>query len=170
MTLFKKILVPVDFSPHSTFAVRLGADLARRSSGAVTLLHVFDPLPYALPGDYEVFEPEQRQRLDSQIHRSLAAAQRRAETAGAPRVTTQLREGSPAAEIVELAAAGQFDLIVMGTHGRRGLQHAILGSIAERVVRLAPCPVLTARAPEEMVSPGDEVWPSGPEVHNRKAR
>lgn len=168
--MFKRILVPVDFSPHSTFAVRLGADLARRHSGAITLLHVFDPLPYALPGDVDALLPDQRQRLDSQTQKSLAAAQRRAETAGAPRVQRQLLEGNPAEEIVRFASEGQFDLIVMGTHGRRGLQHALLGSIAERVVRLAPCPVLTARAPEEMVSAGDEVWPSGPEATTSKPR
>ena len=170
MSMFRKILVPVDFSPHSTFAVRLAADLARRGSGAVTLLHVFDPLPYALPGDHDAFSTDQRQRLDRQIQKSLAAAQRRAETAGAPRVQRQLLEGNPAVEIVRFASEGQFDLIVMGTHGRRGLQHALLGSVAERVVQLAACPVLTSRAPEEMVSGGDEVWPSGSEVSTSKPR
>ena len=54
MSMFKKILIPVDFSAHSSFAVRLGADLARRSAASVTLLYVFDPLPYALPVEYDL--------------------------------------------------------------------------------------------------------------------
>jgi nucleotide-binding universal stress UspA family protein len=160
MTKFDKILIPVDFSAHSSLAVRLGADLASRYGGAITLLHVHDPLPYALPDNYQLFSPEQRRRLVEEIQKSLSAAQRRAETAGATSVQTKLLEGSPASEIVRFAGASGFDLIVMGTHGRRGLEHALLGSIAERVVRAAPCPVLTVRAPEERLGPGEGVWPT----------
>lgn len=162
--MFKKILIPVDFSAHSSFAVKLGADLARRSAASVTVLHVFDPLPYALPADYQVFTPEQREQLQSEIRKSLAALRLRAETGGAARVETQTLEGSPVTEIVRLAAEGGFDLIVMGTHGRRGVKHALLGSVAERVVRSAPCPVLTARAPDGQLNPADEVWPKASPV------
>src|SRR5688572_15732912 len=126
MQAFKKILVPVDFSPHSSFAVRQGADLARRSSAALVLLHVLDPLPYALPAYGEVFSPEQRAQLAVEIQRSLAALRLRAQTAGAPSVESAVREGHPPLEIVRFAEAGGFDLIVMGTHGRRGLAHAVL--------------------------------------------
>jgi nucleotide-binding universal stress UspA family protein len=160
MIAYEKILIPVDFSPHSTFAVRLGADLARRFHGSVTLLYVHDPLPYALPDEYELFSPEQRNRLQSLIQKALAAAQQRAETAGAPSVQSKMLEGNPASEIVRFAEEGGFDLIVMGTHGRRGMQHAVLGSVAERVVRAAACPVLTARPPEELLSRGEGVWPT----------
>lgn len=162
MTLFKHILIPVDFSTHSTAALRLGADLAARFQSSLTLLHVYDPLPYALPADYEMYTPEQRKIILAELEKGLATAQRRAETAGALRVHTQLIEGTPAKAIAEFAATKHIDLIVIGTRGRRGLQHALLGSVAERVVRTAPCPVLTVRSPAEPASEAAKVWPPAP--------
>jgi nucleotide-binding universal stress UspA family protein len=82
-----------------------------------------------------------------EFHRELAEQRRRAEFAGAPRVDTELLHGFAVSEIQHFAQQCNFDLIVMGTHGRRGLSHAFLGSVAERVLRLAPCPVLTVRSP-----------------------
>ncbi|MEY4543989.1 MAG: hypothetical protein RL685_184 [Pseudomonadota bacterium] len=160
MSTFEKILIPVDFSAHSSFAVKLGADLARRFAAPVTLLHVFDPLPYALPVEYEVLTPQQSEQLQAEIQKALAALRLRAETAGAARVETQVLQGNPVSEIARFASAGGFDLIVMGTHGRRGIKHALLGSVAERVVRIAHCPVLTARAPLELTNPAEGIWPS----------
>ncbi|MEO8180207.1 MAG: universal stress protein [Deltaproteobacteria bacterium] len=159
MALFKQILIPVDFSTHSTAAVLLGADVATRFQSSVTLLHVHDPLPYALPPEYEIYSPEQRKRILAELEKGLVAAKRRAETAGALSVQTQLIEGTPSRAIAEFAATKHFDLIVIGTHGRRGLQHALLGSVAERVVRTAPCPVLTVRSPEDPASEAAKVWP-----------
>ena len=77
--------------------------------------------------------------------KALAAEKKIAETAGAQRVDTHQLQGIAADEIVEFAKKGAFDLIVIGTHGRTGIQHALIGSIAERVVRRAPCPVLTVK-------------------------
>ena len=159
MTIFKQILIPVDFSTPSTAALRLGADMAGRFQGAVTLLHVYDPVPFAVSAEYEQYSPEQRKQLVTELEKSLAAAKQRAQTAGALNVQTRLLEGYPPNAIVEFAASGHFDLIVMGTHGRRGIQHALLGSVAERVVRTAPCAVLTVRAPEVRASEAAKVWP-----------
>jgi nucleotide-binding universal stress UspA family protein len=125
----------------------------------VTLLHVYDPLPFAVSAEYEQYSPEQRTRLVTELEQGLAAAKQRAHTAGAMDVHTQLLEGNPPVAIAEFAASGHFDLIVMGTHGRRGVQHALLGSVAERVVRLAPCPVLTVRPPEVPAGEAAKVWP-----------
>ncbi len=146
MSMFNTILIPVDFSVHSSFAVKLGADLARRFQASVTLLHVLDPLPFALPVEYT---PAQLEQAQVEAERSLAALRLRAQTAGAERVQSEVLRGDPVSEIVRFAGRG-FDLLVMGTHGRRGLRHLVLGSVTERVLRIAPCPVLTARAPEEM--------------------
>jgi nucleotide-binding universal stress UspA family protein len=121
---------------------------------------VLDPLPYVLPESAELFSPEQRTRLESEIQKALAALRLRAETAGADHVETALREGHPPAVIARFAEEGGFDLMVMGTHGRRGLSHAVLGSVVERVMRIAPCPVLTVRAPNEKLTPDEEVWRS----------
>lgn len=143
--MFKKILVALDFSPHSSGALLTAADLAVRFGAFLTLLHVHDAAPYALSSDFELFTVEQRDRLREQIEKALAAAQQQATAAGVGNVQTRLLEGAPANVIARYAEEGGFDLIVLGTHGRRGFQHALLGSVAERVVRLAPCPVLTVR-------------------------
>jgi len=156
--MFKQILIPVDFSEQSTAALRLGADMAGRFRAAVTVLHVYDPLPFAVSPEYEQYSPEQRKRLAMELEKALSAAKQRAHTAGAMDVQTKLLEGNPPAAIAEFAAAGHFDLIVMGTHGRRGLEHALLGSVAERVVRTAPCPVLAVR-PEGTASEAAKIWP-----------
>ena len=159
MAIFKHILIPVDFSAHSNAALLLGSEMAARFGSSVSLLHVHELLPYGLPSEYEMYAPDLRQRVIAQIEQGLAAAQRRAETAGARTVETKIIEGYPAADIAKFAAKGGFDLIVMGTHGRRGIQHALLGSVAERVVRMAPCPVLTVRSSEEPASAASKVWP-----------
>jgi nucleotide-binding universal stress UspA family protein len=161
MSIFQKILVPVDFSPYSTFALRSAADIACRFSGSVTILHVHDPMPYAFPGDLQPFSQEQQGQLRAEIEKELAALRVRAETGGASSVETLVVEGSPADEISRCAERGAFDLIVIGTHGRRGVQRMLLGSVAERVARLAQCPVLTVRAPEEELKK-EKVWPPKP--------
>jgi nucleotide-binding universal stress UspA family protein len=158
MSIFHKILVPVDFSAYASHALRTGSELARRFGSSVTILHVHDPLPYAFPGDLQPISQEQQTQLRAQIDREMAAMRVRAGTAGASGVETLVVEGSPGEEIARCAERGGFDLIVIGTHGRRGLQRLVLGSVAERVVRLAPCPVLTVRASEEELKK-EKVWP-----------
>ncbi len=145
MKPFQKILVPVDFSAHSAEAVRVAADLSRRFEAPLTLVHVYDPLVYALPDGY-IFMPQPAidQLLDA-FKEQLAQAKVQALDAGATRVETQVLQGFVAGAIVDRATAGAFDLIVMGTHGRTGMQHVLVGSTAERVVRLATCPVLTVK-------------------------
>ena len=145
MAGFKRILIPVDFGAHSAAAVRLGAELARAYQGSLTLLHVFDPLPYALPESFEIHSPEQRRRLYGELESELSRTKREAEAAGAPNVEVRLVEGYVSEQITEVARRGDFDIIVMGTHGRRGVKHALLGSVAERIVRTGPCPVLTVK-------------------------
>lgn len=143
---FRKILVPVDFSAHSDLAVDVAADLSRRYLASVTLVHIYAPTATALPGGF-MFLPEPAvDELFAELRKGLADKKRLAEASGAVNVQTELETGLPASGVCELANAGHFDLIVMGTHGRTGLSHAFMGSVAERVVRMAPCPVLTVRA------------------------
>jgi nucleotide-binding universal stress UspA family protein len=145
MTGYKKILVPVDFSTHSAEATRVAADLAKRFDSSVTLVYVYDPLAYSLPDGFVMMSQAEMDRLFEAFRTQLAASQRQALDAGAPRVDTKLLTGFVASEIVELATRGEFGLIVMGTHGRTGMSHLVMGSIAEKVVRLASCPVLTVK-------------------------
>jgi universal stress protein A len=147
VTLFQRILCPVDFSDASQVAVEEALSLARLKGGAVKLLHVCEipvpssPLEVVAPGVIERGREELRRELALWRERAAAATQ-------GVTVTAELRLGSPAAEILRAAGEG-CDLIVMGTHGRTGLMHLLLGSVAEKVLRKAPCSVLTVRAPSD---------------------
>ena len=146
-----RILVPVDFSAHSDKAVRYATTVANRFSARLELLHVVEDPFVTGAWSSEAFVPNMPELLDklanaaqqqmAELKKRLAAHGFVAETA----VVT----GRPAQTIVEYAANGAFDLIVMGTHGRAGLSHVLMGSIAERVVQKAPCAVLTVREADE---------------------
>lgn len=148
MKPFGRILVPVDFSAHSAEAIRCAADLSPRYDAPVTLVHVFQPVEYALPEGYVLFATSQLASMMAEFEKQLDAAKADAEAAGALRVETKLLQGMVSSEIVTFAEGSGHDLIVMGTHGRTGLRRALLGSVAEQVVRRAPCPVLTVRVRE----------------------
>ena len=145
MKPFKKILVPVDFSPHAEAAIRAAADISQRYDASVTLVHVYEVVAYALPEGYVFQTPQQLAGLMSEFQKLLGAAKAQAQAAGAKRVETTQLQGPAAFEVTEFAKKNGFDLIIMGTHGRTGFKHALLGSVAERVVRVASCPVLTIR-------------------------
>ena len=142
----KRILVPTDFSIPSEEAVDYAAAIAARFGATVHLIHVVHD-PMAAQGAWEVYLPdsphvrETRHRDAKDRLWSIASSH---ETAGV-RMTSEVRFGSPMEEILAAATAYGCDLIVMGTHGRTGLPHLLLGSIAERVIRTAPCPVLAVR-------------------------
>jgi nucleotide-binding universal stress UspA family protein len=157
MINLKRILVPSDFSACSDAAVRYGLELARKFGASLHLLHVIpDPAtqPWAAEGlAVPVLDVIDQWQKDAQIRleQSIPAEDR----ANAIATCTI----APAwAEILRYAKDNAIDLIVMGTHGRGGVSHVLLGSIAEKVVRRAPCPVLTVRQPErDFVEPRIEV-------------
>jgi nucleotide-binding universal stress UspA family protein len=147
MITLKTILVPSDFSECSEEAVRYGLELARRFEARLHLLHVVqDPVtqPWAAEGFsvplFEVVDRWQKQ-AEERLRAAVPAEDR-------DRVTVTSVVATPYAGILDYAAAHDVDLIVMGTHGRGGVSHLLLGSIAERVIRRAPCPVLTVRHPQ----------------------
>jgi nucleotide-binding universal stress UspA family protein len=148
MAPFKKILVPIDFSSHSEQATRLAVDMAKKFDAEITLLHVYNIPTYPLPEGFVLASPDTVVELMERINGAIKQARGRALERGAEHVDTLLTEGSAAAEIVRVATDKHFDLVVMGTHGRNGFQHALMGSVAEKVVRKAHCPVLTVRSPE----------------------
>lgn len=147
MKPFSKILVPVDFSPYSRAATRYALDLARRYGAPITLVHAYQTVVYALPDSYVVYTPDQLANVLTTLQSQLNGAAAEARKDGSVEVDTRVLQGDVASEIVQCAAAEGYDLIVMGTHGRTGPSHLLLGSIAEKVVRRAPCPVLTVRSP-----------------------
>jgi nucleotide-binding universal stress UspA family protein len=143
---WKRICCPIDFSDASRAAMEVAADLARRGGANLVLLHAY-PIPgYTFPDGSVVASPKMMQELADQAKKHLEEWRAEAEKlVGAPRVRGETAVGEPAAEIVSFARASGVDLLVIGTHGRTGLEHALMGSIAERVVRRAHCPVLTVR-------------------------
>lgn len=146
MNAFKKILVPVDFSAHSAEAIRCAADLSRRYDASISIAHVYQSMEFALPGGFPAYEPAHLKELLHALTAQIESSINDAHAAGALKVDGKLLQGTIAHEIVTFAKQGNFDLIVMGTHGRTGLGHLLLGSIAEKVLRMASCPVLSVRA------------------------
>lgn len=146
MTKLRRILVPIDFSPHADAAIAWAVDLARRYDASIMLTHVYQPLSLALPDGYVLQSAAALSDLLAKIDDALDVAKQRIELMSPGIVVkTAVRQGAPWAEIGQLAREAPCDLIVMGTHGRTGLKHALLGSVTEKVVRTAPCPVLTVR-------------------------
>jgi len=142
MGLFKKVLVATDFSDASGGALALARSVARTEGAALTVVHVME-LP-ALPEGLQVdLVTPLTDAANAQFVPLMAAVR-----ADVPGATQRLELGAPWERILEVSREIGADLVVVGTHGRRGVVHALLGSVAERVVRLSPVPVLTVRAPE----------------------
>ena len=150
----KRILVPTDFSETSEAALRYGVELARRFKARLYLLHVPEHPGQAAAAEYPIgiFETMQNAAHDRLWHLLSDAETRELKPECAMRI------GAPADEIVRHAREHEVDLIVMGTHGRQGIARVLIGSVAETVVRKAPCPVLTVHHPErEFVEVGEPV-------------
>jgi nucleotide-binding universal stress UspA family protein len=148
--------MPTDFSSTSDHALEYAVLLARGTGAALHLLHVVAfPLEVAAsPEAYWVELGGVRKQMSADAERELAS---RATGTTGVRVTTEVRDGSPARTIVETATARRCQLIVMGTHGRGGFSQIFLGSVAERVVRTASCPVLTVSTATALAQePGTE--------------
>lgn len=144
---FKRILCPIDFSASSRAAFELAAQLAREGGGALVIAHVCDPLPWT-SGEYTLAGDVIQSLVDS-AQAELSKWPGRAKELGVERAETLFLTGVPWDRIVNAAREDRtIDLIVMGTHGRTGLKHALLGSVAEKTLRYAPCPVLVVRPRE----------------------
>jgi len=139
----RRILYPTDFSENAAAAWPYALHMAEQLGARVLLLHV-TPGPYPAP---ETFLSAEQWREIFAAHRREAEVQLGALASTAPEVKAEIlvTRGVPFLEIVRVAAERKADLIVMGTHGRTGLAHALMGSVAEKVVRMAACPVLTVR-------------------------
>lgn len=152
MPSIQRILVPVDFSDCARAALDYALFVANRFGAALDVLHVVEqqagvvPAMASLEGAVFVpLQPVDRTRAARELEQMVA--DRRG--GSGPCVNHRLDGGDPHATILRLAGAESFDLIIMGTHGRTGLDHLLLGSVAEKVVRRAPCPVLTVRSAEQ---------------------
>jgi nucleotide-binding universal stress UspA family protein len=145
-----RILVPVDLSEGSRAIVEYALKVAQPFNASIELLHAWEPPQYVAP-DLLVAAPGWNpQSLEKT---ALEAARKELETlvgqVQSPKpLTWRLEVGEPGATVLRVADQGGFDLIVMGTHGRRGLPRLLLGSVAQKVIARAHCPVLTLHVPE----------------------
>jgi nucleotide-binding universal stress UspA family protein len=141
------ILVPTDFSAPSDAALEYATTLAAKLGASLHLLHVFED-PYVTGGAFaaEMYAPVPADLREALLNEAKTRLEER--VAGLDdcfRVTADVYTGPTAKAITEYAKTNAIDLIVMGTHGRGGMAHLLMGSVAERIVRTAPCPVLTVR-------------------------
>jgi nucleotide-binding universal stress UspA family protein len=143
----KRILVPTDFSAPSEHALEMAIEFARRFGAELTLFHAHELPAYVFPDGVMPVSPEILLDLERSMSAELERLAARARAAG---VTVSIKTGMGAhdVEIIRCASELGADMIIMGTHGRTGLRHVLLGSVAEKVVRRAPCPVLTVRPTE----------------------
>lgn len=154
MLPFKKILTTTDFSQTSLDAIPMAAELATHFEAALCLVHVLPvdtPTPWEIPpyADFGLASlplPEYEAQVRQEVERRLAVVASQHVPADVP-TTTIVARGDAAGEIQRLAKERGADLIVMATHGWTGWRHLVFGSVAERVLREAPCPVLSVRCP-----------------------
>ncbi len=142
---YRNLLCPVDFSHSSELALRNAAALAKSMGASLVVLHVYELPSHLLPPYGFAIAPELLESARAQAREALERNREQAERlVGAP-VAAVLVDDTPWHGVVEYARAHGTDLVVVGTHGRTGVRHALLGSVAERVVRHAPCAVLVVR-------------------------
>ena len=146
-----RILIPVDFSDCSRAAALRGLELAEQFDSQVEVIHFYE-LPDYVDAEILVFDGPDEQPLKDLAHKRAVKALdiflKELPGGDSDRVTSKVAEGRPADGILQEASAQEDDFIVMGTHGRTGLSHLLLGSVAEKVIRQAEAPVMTVRLPE----------------------
>lgn len=146
MTRIRRILCASDFSKTSGKALISAIDLAKANRARLTIVHAHVPIVPLVPEQYleastwDRVDTETRRWAERQVEKLVEKARKRGVRASAMMVT-----GDPAQQIVRIARSKRADLIVVGTHGRRGFSKFFLGSVAERVIATAPCPVMTVR-------------------------
>jgi nucleotide-binding universal stress UspA family protein len=165
-----KVLVPVDFSSCSDAAVDYAAFVSSTFHASIDVMHVWSPPEELarLADGSSITDPVGRQQVLAEIVKTHAGEQleavlQRLDEAGVENARGRLERGTPHRAIAEVADADGYDLIVMGTHGRTGLSHALVGSVTERVVRSSTVPVLSVHWSEQEVgSEVDIVWEEQP--------
>ncbi|OPY00542.1 MAG: hypothetical protein A4E61_01982 [Syntrophorhabdus sp. PtaB.Bin184] len=142
--MFKKILCPVDFSEFTKDVITCAADISKQYGAELHVLHVIPNLTYFTP--YESFlTPENLVAMEKNIQDEVDRDFKKVLGEVGIDVRKVVRTGVAFVEIIDYAKTEGIDLIVMGTHGRSGIEHILIGNVAEKVVRKSPCPVMTIR-------------------------
>jgi len=143
----KKVLVPIDFSDYSKNSLRYAVNFAKQFNAEIYLIYVLEPVIY--PPDFSMGQiaiPSINAEWDERAREELENLAK-TEIPEGVNVKTILKNGKPFLEIIDTASEENIDLIIIATHGHSGVEHILFGSTAEKVVRKAPCPVLTLREP-----------------------
>ena len=140
----RKILVPYDFSQHSEHALDWALELAEKWQARLELMHVIHPLPQTVAFSQDVYARAEQNQLAT-AQEDLEAIRAKKMEGATVLLDCQVCRGMPSQAICDEAKAQKADLIVMGSHGRTGLSHVLIGSVAEWVMRYAPCPVLVTK-------------------------
>lgn len=146
-TTINKVLVPIDFSDYSKSALKYAVNFAKSFNAEIILIYVVEPVIY--PPDFsmgQIAMPSINTEWDDRAKDELQKLAK-SEIIGVVKAKTIIKTGKPFVEIIETAKEENVDLIIIATHGRSGVEHILFGSTAEKVVRKAPCPVLTLREP-----------------------
>ncbi len=144
--MIKKILAPIDFSDYSKNALKYAAQFAKEFNAELYLVYVVEPMIY--PADFSMGQiaiPSADIDLQTRAEEELVNLSKTLDPS--IRVETMIKTGKPFVEIIETAKEKDIDLIIIATHGHTGVEHLLFGSTAEKIVRKAPCPVLTLREP-----------------------
>lgn len=141
---FQKVLVPTDFSAYADRALDYAIDWGRQLNAHLTIVHVIQLLPDAGTNLVSAPPATHLETLEAELTQHLQGYLERVANAGVEGDIV-MAHGTPFDETIEIVKARQIDLIIMGSHGRTGFRHLLLGSMAEKLVRLAPCPVLVVR-------------------------
>jgi len=149
MVEFKNILVTTDLSENANAALPYATELARRFNGHIELVYVFEDVLYfpmaPEPGSYMIDPIQIMESARSERKKKLEELAKAVSDGEHIEIKPVLLEGHPATKIVKYAADNKFDCLVVATHGRTGLAHFVFGSVAERLVRMSACPVLSVR-------------------------
>ena len=144
-TTIKKVLVPIDFSDYSKSALKYAVNFAKLFNAEIVLIYVVEPVIY--PPDFSMGQIAMPSLNTEWDERAKDELDKLAKSEISTSVKTILKTGKPFVEIIETAKEENIDLIIIATHGHTGVEHILFGSTAEKVVRKAPCPVLTLREP-----------------------
>lgn len=148
MITLKRILVATDFSEPAEVAVRYGRDIARSYRASLDVMHVIEDPPAFYAPEFGLALMEMAENIEGAVQRDLDAAITDADREALTVQTVVVRATSVATAITDYAKTNAIDLVVVGTHGRGAVSRLLMGSVAERVLRMAPCPVLTVHAHE----------------------
>jgi nucleotide-binding universal stress UspA family protein len=157
MNSIKTILHPTDFSDPAQGSFQLACAMASGMKARLIAFHVVPPMVAYVDDLIDYTSPDH----ELKAWETLRRLQQTAQEGYGLEIDIDLAEGDPASEILKVARQRQCDLIVMGTHGRTGLRHLLMGSVAERIVRKASCPVLTARSPLGQMPPSSALFHEG---------